>query len=152
MSATEQATVEDVLTLDRSDSLVADASYAAVAGALDQAKVDYALITPAIDGASWLLGGMGEAVTADDDRDTRDPAVVTYVFVFADEASARAGADDFTTIVETGSSTSTNAAWSESLTISSSSVEGTLLVVTVQATNSGFWIQPLLRKDNLLVF
>jgi hypothetical protein len=152
VSANEQAAVEAVLTLDRADSLAADPSYAAVAGALDTAKVDYALITPGVDGATWLLGGMGEVVTADDDGTTSDPAVVTYVFVFTDEASAQAGAAAFATTVETGSSLRLGIPWSEVLTVTESTVDGTVLVVTLQATNGGWWIRPLLSQDDLLDF
>lgn len=152
VSADSQAAVEAVLTLDRGDSLAADPSYASVAGALDKAAVDYALITPSIEGATWLLGGMGEVVTADGDGTTSDPAVVTYVFVFADDASARAGAETFRTIVETGESLSLAMPWSDILTINESVVDGTLLVVTLRATDGGWWLQPLLREENLVVF
>jgi len=152
VSADRQAQVEQVFALETDQSLAADDAYAAVAAALDAAKVDYAVITPTIAGATWLLGGFGEVVTADDDGNTPDPTVVTYAFVFADEASAQAGAAAFRRIVETGESSSLGMAWSDALTVSSSSVDGAVLVVTMQATNPGWWNQPLLRQDNLLVF
>lgn len=151
VSANEQALVEQALAVDQDDSLAADPSYAAVARELDAAEVDVAIVLPGIEGATWLLGGLGEEVTADEDSDTPDSAVVTYVFLFADEAAAQSGADAFRTIVETGMS-SVNTPWSESLTVTSSTVNGAVLVITLQATTGGWWYDPLARRENLLVF
>ncbi|HAP77653.1 MAG TPA: hypothetical protein DCR14_16430 [Acidimicrobiaceae bacterium] len=152
VSADFRADAEGVLTGSASPSLAQDPNYAAVAAALDTASVDQAVITPAFRDASWQLAGFGEAVTADDDSGTPDPAVVTYVFVFADNAAAQAGEAEFRSIVETGTSDARGVAWSERLTITSSSVDGNVVVVTMQADSAGWWIDPLRLADNLVVF
>jgi len=143
---TTSAVLGECLAARAGDSSLADdEGYAAVAKALDTAKVQTADLVSPTAGESWSVAGLGET------RE-RGRSVLTIALQYADEATATAAVDKFRKHLDVDNSLRDGTPWADIVSVVEITADGATLIATLSTSRAGLGHTVLLTSDNLLQF